>query len=217
MRKIVVVGATGTIGKTVADLLSFSPDNKIIRVGNRYGEYNIDLRSKLTIENLFQTIGNVDGVICTAGNTRFGNAFEASINDFIVSISNKLLSQINLVQVAVRHLNPNGFITLTSGSMSQTPWPDTAPAAMVNAGIEGFMRAAARDMENGIRINAVSPVIINTTAKKMGLPTTTGTMSQTNAARIYQISVDGDMTGQVIDAGQYGLIETEGDKKVTGR
>jgi NAD(P)-dependent dehydrogenase (short-subunit alcohol dehydrogenase family) len=212
MRKIVVVGATGTIGKAVADSLSFSPEFKIIRVGNRFGEYNIDLRSKVSIENLFQNIGIVDGVICAAGSTRFGNALETSINDFIISINNKLLSQINLAQVAARYLKPNGFITLTSGSMSQAPWPDTAPAAMVNAAIEGFVRAAARDLENGIRINAVSPVFIDITAKKMGLPTTTGTMSQTNAARVYRISMDGDMTGQVIDARRYGNVEKESDE-----
>jgi NAD(P)-dependent dehydrogenase (short-subunit alcohol dehydrogenase family) len=210
MRKIVVVGATGTIGK--ADLLSFSPDIKIVRVGNRYGEYNIDLRSKASIEKLFQDIGVVDGVICAAGSTRFGNALETGISDFIASINNKLLNQINLVQVAARYLKPNGFITLTSGSMSQAPWPDSAPTAMVNAAVEGFVRAAARDLENGIRINAVSPVFIDITAKKMGLPTTTGTMSQTSAARVYQISMDGDMTGQVIDAGRYGKVEKESDE-----
>jgi NAD(P)-dependent dehydrogenase (short-subunit alcohol dehydrogenase family) len=83
---------------------------------------------------------------------------------------------------------------------------------MVNAAIEGFVRAAARDLENGIRINAVSPVFIDITAKKMGLPTTTGTMSQTNAARVYRISMDGDMTGQVIDARRYGNVEKESDE-----
>lgn len=212
MRKIVVVGATGTIGKAVADLLSYSPDNKVIRVGNRYGEYNIDLRIKESIECLFQNIGIVDGVICAAGSTRFGSALDASKNDFIVSINNKLLNQINLVQVAARYLKPNGFITLTSGSMSQTPWRDTAPTAMVDAAIEGFVRAAARDLENGIRINAVSPMFIDITAKKMGLPTTIGTMSQTNTARVYKVSVEGDMTGQVIDAGKYGNVEKESDE-----
>jgi NAD(P)-dependent dehydrogenase (short-subunit alcohol dehydrogenase family) len=212
MRKIVVVGATGTIGKAVADLLSFSPEIEIIRVGNQFGEYNVNLRSPASIEKLFETIGIVDGVICAAGGTRFGSALEASINDFIFSINNKLLSQINLVQVAVRYLKPNGFITLTSGSMSQTPWPDTAPAAMVNAAIEGFVRAAARDLGDGIRINAVSPAFINITAKKMGLPTNIGTMSQTSAAVVYQISVEGDMTGQVIDAAKYGVVEKEVDE-----
>ena len=209
MRKIVVVGATGTIGKAVADLLSFSPEIEIIRVGNQYGEYNVNLRSQASIEDLFENIGIVDGVICAAGGTRFGSALETSINDFIFSINNKLLSQIKLVQVAVRYIKPNGFITLTSGSMSQTPWPDTAPAAMVNAAIEGFVRAAARDLGGGIRINAVSPAFINITAKKMGLPTTIGTMSQTNAAVVYQISVEGNMTGQVIDAANYGVVEKE--------
>jgi len=205
VRKIVVIGATGTIGKAVADMLSLAQNCTIIRVGNRYGDYNIDLRSKASIETLFKNIGAVDGVVCAAGGTRFGNVLEARDNDFIVSLNNKLLGQINLVRVALRYLTPKGFITLTSGLMGRFPFSGTAPTAIANAAVEAFVRAAALDVTKGIRINAVSPIFIDITAKKMGLPTT-GTMTAADTARAYQASIMGDMNGQIIDARKYGNV-----------
>ena len=204
MRKITIIGATGTIGKAVAELLA--QDHEIIRVGNRRGEHTVDLRSKASIENLFKKTGTLDGVICAAGVTRFGKVTEVSDHDLEVGINNKLMGQVNLARIALRFLKPAGFITLSAGMLSREPWPSTVPAAMVNAAVEGFVRAAALDVEKNIRINAVSPIFINITAKKMGL-TTSGTMTAMETAKAYLASVEGDMTGQVLDVRKYGVVE----------
>lgn len=205
MRKIVVVGATGTIGKAVSDLLD--RDHKVIRVGNRQGDVTVDLRSKASIEKLFKTVGKVDGVVCTAGEMRFGKVSEVRDTDFLDCINNKLLWQVNLVRIAIRYLNPKGFITLTAGMLAQEPLPSTVPAAMVNAALEGFVRAAALDVEKGIRINAVSPIFINITARKMGLADI-GTMTKEEAAKAYLASAEGEMTGQILDARNYGTVKS---------
>jgi NAD(P)-dependent dehydrogenase (short-subunit alcohol dehydrogenase family) len=204
MQKIIIIGATGTIGKAVSDLLA--RDHRVIRVGKQYGDLNVDLRSKASIENLFKKCGRVDGVVCTAGAVRFGRVNEATDDDFIFCINNKLLLQVNLVRLAIRYLNPKGFITLTTGMLGQEPLPSTVPAAMVNAALEGFVRAAALDVKKGIRINAVSPIFINITARKMGL-TDVGTMTKAETAKAYLASVDGNMNGQVLDVRNYGDVE----------
>jgi len=204
MRKIIVVGATGTIGKAVSDLLA--RDHQVIRVGNQQGDHTVDLRSKVSIEKLFQNVGPVDGVICTAGAMRFGRVNEVSDTDFLFCINNKLVWQINLARIAICHLNPKGFITLTTGMLAQEPLPSTVPAAMVNAALEGFVRAAALDVDKGVRINAVSPIFINITARKMGL-TDIGTMTKEETAKAYLASVEGNMTGQVLDVREYGTVE----------
>ncbi len=59
--KILVVGATGTIGKAVADRLAQSHD--VVRVGYRDGDYKVDLGSKPSIQALFETVGPVDAVV----------------------------------------------------------------------------------------------------------------------------------------------------------
>ena len=51
MSKIIIVGASGTIGRAVADLLGQT--HQVIRVGNRQGDYTVDLSSKASIEFVF--------------------------------------------------------------------------------------------------------------------------------------------------------------------
>ncbi len=55
MAKIIVVGASGTIGGAVAD--SLAQRHEVMRVGNRSGEFTVDLSAKASIEELFQAIG----------------------------------------------------------------------------------------------------------------------------------------------------------------
>ena len=206
MAKIMVVGASGTIGRAVADL--FKKNHEVIYVGKHQGDYLVDLTLKGTIEDLCETTGSVDAVVCIAGQSRFAKVSEASDDDFAFSIEHKLMGQVNLVRVALSTVNRNGSITLTTGVLAQKPWPGTVPTAMVNAALEGFVRAAALDVENGIRINAVSPIFVTETALRMGMAES-GTMSAAQTAKAYQACVEGSMTGQVLDVRDYGKIHGE--------
>ncbi len=206
MAKIIVVGASGTIGNAVADLLV--PDHEVIRVGHRAGDFTVDLSAKASIANLFEKIGAFDVIVSAAGASRFGKTVGASDEDFRVGIDNKLMGQVNLVRLALGRIAAGGAITLTTGLLAREPWPGTAPTAMVNAGLEGFVRAAALDLVPDIRLNAVSPILVTETARKMGMGTA-GAMSAAETARAYLASIDGDMTGQVLDVRDYGTIEKE--------
>ncbi|MEX1350094.1 MAG: short chain dehydrogenase [Desulfobacterales bacterium] len=188
MSKIIVVGESGTIGRAVADLLGQT--HQVIRVGNRHGDYTVDLSSKASIENVFNKIGSIDAAISAAGLSRFGKLGEASDDDFMFSINNKLMGQVNLVWIAQQHVSPNGSIPLTTGLLAREPWPGTVPTAMVNAALEGFVRAAALDASNGIRINAVSPIFVTETATKMSMDKA-GTMSAIETAKAYQSCLAG--------------------------
>jgi len=201
--KIVVIGASGTIGQAVSELLE--QHNKVIRVGNRQGDHTVDLSSKTSIETLFESIGSCDAVVCAAGHSRFAKLTEASDDDFLSSIMNKLMGQVNLTRVALHYLTSNGSITITTGLLAREPWPGTVPTALVNAALEGFVGAAALDVSNSIRINAVSPILVSETAVKMGIDKS-GTMSVTEIAKAYQAAVEGDMTGQVLDVRDYGKV-----------
>ena len=122
------------------------------------------------------------------------------------SINNKLMGQVNLVRIAQQHVSANGSITVTTGLLGREPWPGTVPTAMVNAALEGFVRAAALDASNGIRINAVSPIFVTETATQMGMDKA-GTMSAIETAKAYQACIAGDMTGQVLDVRNFGKVE----------
>ncbi|MEJ2638469.1 MAG: short chain dehydrogenase [Desulfosarcinaceae bacterium] len=203
MAKIMIIGASGTIGKAAAELLA--PGNDIVRVGKSRGDDTVDLASKASIEALFNRIETVDAIVCAAGESRFAPLDQAGDEDFTVSITSKLMGQVNLVRIGWRHVAVQGSITLTSGLLAREPWPGTVPTAMVNAALHGFVRAAALDIENSIRINVVSPVYVTETAQAMDMATS-GTMTASETAKAYKAGVEGQMTGQVLDVREYGSL-----------
>lgn len=203
MKKILLIGATGTIGSAIADRLAGS--NEVIRVGNRRGDETVDLASRTAILELFRKIGAFDALVSAAGASRFGSAATASDEDFMVGIHNKLMGQVNLVRLAPGHITDGGSITLTTGLLARDPGPGTAPTALVNAGLEGFVRAAALDLAPRLRLNAVSPIFVTETAEKMGMPPA-GTLSAVETAKAYQVALEGEMTGQVLDVRDYGQV-----------
>jgi len=203
MARILIVGASGTIGTAVTALLT--PGNDIVRVAMNEGDETVDLAAKASIEGLFNRVGKVDAIVCVAGESRFASLDQASDEDFAVSIASKLMGQVNLVRIGSRHVADWGSITLTSGLLAREPWPGTVPTAMVNAALHGFVRAAALDIGNSFRLNVVSPVFVTESARAMGMPTA-GTMTATDTARVYRAGVEGTMTGQVLDVREFGAL-----------
>ena len=74
----------------------------------------------------------------------------------------------------------------------------SASISMVNAGLEGFVRAAAIDLPRGLRVNVVSPPWVTETLIARGMDPSIG-LPADRVAQAYLASVEGTMTGQVID------------------
>ncbi len=198
--KVVVIGATGTIGQAVVRLLSSHHD--IVGVSHSRGELRVDLASKDSIRTLFKEVGPFDAVISAAGVARFGPLKELSDEDFRLSLENKLMGQVNLLRVGRDYIRDRGSFTLTSGVLSQEPTPGSAAISLVNAGIEAFVRAAALELPRGIRINAVSPVWVTETLKALGRDTAGG-MPADQVALAYRESVERNRNGEILDVRQF--------------
>jgi NAD(P)-dependent dehydrogenase (short-subunit alcohol dehydrogenase family) len=194
--RVIVVGATGTIGSAVVAALSAQHD--VVSVGHTSGAIRVDLASIESILQLFRTVEAFDALVCAAGRAAFGSLDELKDADFQIGLSNKLMGQVNLVRIGRQYIHDNGSFTLTSGVLSREPMKGSASISMVNAGLEGFARAAALELPRGIRINVVSPPWVTETliARKMdpsiGLPAAT-------VAQAYLAGVEGTVTGQTID------------------
>lgn len=195
--RIIVVGATGTIGKAVAKLLATEHD--VVKVAFRSGDHRVDMSSKESIEKMFREVGPFDALACAAGVARFGSLAELSDEDFQIGLSGKLMGQVNLVRVGMKHISDNGSFTLTSGVLSHHPMPGSASISMVNAGLEGFVRAAALEMPRGIRVNVVSPPWVKETLEALGMDSSGGMPAQ-QVAQAYWASVHGTRSGAVMNA-----------------
>jgi NAD(P)-dependent dehydrogenase (short-subunit alcohol dehydrogenase family) len=194
--RIVVIGATGTIGKEVVKVLA--REHQIVRVGRRSGDFQVDIASKASIEQLFPRIGPFDAVVCTVGEARAGRLGDLTDEDFMLGLTNKLMGQVNIVRVGRQYINDHGSFTLTSGVLSQAPMPGTAAISLVNAAVEAFARAAALDLDRGLRINAVSPVWATETLAALGMDAA-AKMPAAQFVPAYRESVEGSRTGAVLD------------------
>lgn len=195
--KVVLMGASGTIGKAVAQALS--ERHQVIKVSRSSTEYSVDMASKDSIQQLFESIGPFDAVVSAAGQARFGPLEALTDEDFQFSLANKLMGQVNLVRVGLRYINDHGSFTLTSGVLANEPMPGSAAISLVNAGLEGFVRAAVLEAPRGIRINVVRPPWVSETLAAMGKDASTG-MPAAQVAAAYVESVESQRTGEVIDA-----------------
>ena len=110
--KIIVVGATGNVGKTAASALSGR--HEIIRVGKTSGDVQMDIEDVDSIRTMYQQVGKVDAVVSAIGHVHFGPVHEMSSEQFIMSINGKVLPQVNLVLVGIDYVNDGGSFTITS-------------------------------------------------------------------------------------------------------
>lgn len=194
--KVVIIGATGTIGQAVVKKLSAR--HELIKVGHQNGDFRVELDSIDSIKNLYDKIGSFDAIVSAAGVAKFGKMEELSDEDYWLGLNNKLMGQVNLVRIGLKYANKNGSFTLTSGVLSREPMKGSSSISMVNGGLEAFVLAAALEMPRGIRINAVSPIWVKETLVAMKMDSSVG-MPAEKVAFAYQESVEGKRNGEVLD------------------
>ena len=194
--KVVVIGATGTIGKAVAEALA--PRHEVVRV-SRKGPVKADLEAPASLSRLFETVTGVDAVVCCAGSAVFKPLAQLSDADFGASLRSKLMGQVDLVRAAMGHLRDGGSITLTSGVLAREPIPGGAALSLVNAALEGFVAGAALELPRGLRLNVVSPPWISETLAAMKMDPKGGIPAAV-CARAYAAAVEGKDKGRTIDA-----------------
>ncbi len=156
--KIIIIGATGTMGKHLSS--AFEKEHEVIRVADKGGDIQVDITSTESIENFFKKVGPFDALISTAGPTYVGPWKNLNEETFRVGFEGKMMGQINLVLIGQHYISPKGSFTLITGALTHDPQKNFANASAANGAVEGFVRAAAIELENGIRINAVSPTVI---------------------------------------------------------
>lgn len=197
--KILIIGASGTIGSNVADALS--SEHEIIRANYNSGDVQVDIGNPESISAMFTKTGNVDAVISTAGLANFAPLDALQDSDYQLALNNKLMGQINLVRIGKAFINHGGSITLTSGILSRQPMPGSTAISMANGALESFAKAAALEIEN-FRVNIVAPAFVKETMEMMGMDSAYG-VSAKDTAKAYVAAVTGSDHGNTLDVPDY--------------
>lgn len=193
--KVLIVGAHGTIGTAVAEELE--DDATVVKASRNSSEVKVDMTSIESIKNMFKQVGEVDALICTAGAAHFGYVPDMTPEDNQVAVESKLLGQINLVLLGMDYVKDNGSITLVTGILMDDPILKGASSAMANGGVRAFVKSAAMEMPRNIRINSVSPTMLEEAKEKYG-PLFQGyePVKGKSVALAFRKSVFGGQTGQ---------------------
>ena len=198
--KIIVIGASGTVGRAVAQELS--QRHEVIHVGRTQGDYQVDITSQQSVESLFEKTGRVDAIVSATGNLFFGPLATMTDSDFNQGLQDKLLGQIRLALTGQHYLNDGGSITLISGIVAHEPIAQGVNATTVNAGLEGFVRAAACELPRGIRINLISPTVLTESAAAYdGFFPGFASVPAASVAQAYRRSVEGVQSGRIYRVG----------------
>lgn len=157
MKRVLVIGGAGTIGKPVVRKLR--EKHQVIVAGRKSGEEMVDISQPDSIRDLFERLEVVDAVVNVSGEAKWDRFDNLSEEDFYIGIRSKLMGQVNLVKIGSEYVRDGGSITLTTGILADDPVEMTTSAAMVNGAIHSFVKAVVLDMDK-VRVNAVSAGLV---------------------------------------------------------
>ena len=165
---------------------------------SKSGDVQADFAGPDGLAEIYKTLEPFDAVAIAAGAVAFGPFREISREQWQFSFNNKLLGQISAVQLALPYITDGGSFTLVGGLTSEEPIPMGVGASTVNRALEGFVVAAAVELPRGIRINLISPSLIEESLAQFGdlapgvIPVSAGRVAQA-----YKRSILGAHTGQI--------------------
>lgn len=194
--RILVIGATGHIGGVVAQNFE-SRGHEVVRA-SRGSEWTVDITDPASVRALFDRVGDVDAVVVASGSVPFAPLTELTRDDYLTAFTSKALPQIDVVRAGLDHVRDGGSITLTTGVLAREPIPTAAAAAAANGAVESFVITAAAEAPRGIRINAVSPNVLENSPGHHELFAGQRPVSDAEIARTYTLSVEGIGRGRVL-------------------
>lgn len=192
--KIIIVGASGIIGKEVVAALSNK--HEIVRVGAHSGDVQCDYTDVASAGAMFKKIGKFDSLILVVGGDGIFKLYHDLVDeDYLYGYERKFLAQIRLLQLGEAFVRDNGSFVFTSGFLSHYPNPHSIAIGPLNAAVDTFVKNTAPLLKRGIRLNVVSPApVVAPEQKGKGLVTAAET------AKFYVEAVEGKITGKVLRA-----------------
>jgi len=192
--RIAIIGASGQVGRAAAQALE---GHDIVAVSRRT-DPSVDATDPASIAALFERIGEVDAVIAAVGSVPFAPLSELGRDDYESAFRSKVLAQLDVVRIGTPFVRDGGSFTLTSGILAREPIATGAAASLVNGALESFVIAAATELPRGIRINVVSPSVLEDAPSYHSSFPGFVPVSSYRVGQAYAKSVLGVQTGRIL-------------------
>lgn len=174
-KRVILMGGTSGLGLATAQAAAAEGANVVVVSGNQERVdsalkelpegsegYAVNLSEEKAIKTFFDTIGNFDHLVYTAGE----NISLINISDLDVEVARNYFTirfwgAFAAVKYGAPHINEGGSINLTGGTASPRPAAGWVLGSSICSAMEGFMRTMAVELAP-IRVNIVAPGVIKT-------------------------------------------------------
>lgn len=195
--KVLLVGATGTLGGSVHEAL-VERGHEVVTASRARSTLRVDVTDPASIAAMYEQAGTIDAVACAAGHVPWATIDDLGFEDVLGGLTGKVLSQVELVRQGQRQVADGGSFTLITGVLARDFLRTGIVASVANAAVEAFVRAAAIELPRGLRVNAVSPTVFTESIDHYGtLFAGFEPVPVRRAANAYVRSIEGHQTGQV--------------------
>jgi NAD(P)-dependent dehydrogenase (short-subunit alcohol dehydrogenase family) len=195
--KILIIGASGTVGRRLTAQLSNK--HQVVTAGRSSGDLRVDIRSKDAIDRMFRAAGEIDACICVAESGAMDDFETLTDTEMLENMQGKFFGQVNLVLIGKQYLADGGSFTLTSGIFADEPWKGVTTGGIISGALHSFVLSAAIELKRGLRINAVSPGMVEDSASAYGhLFPGMRAVSMDTLVDAYTRCIEGNGTGEIV-------------------
>ena len=174
-KRVVLLGASTGIGFATAKAAAAEGAQVVIVSGNQQKidkavqalpkgseGFAVDLSKEENIASFFNTIGDFDHLVYTAGeNISLGVLSDTVVNDARQFWNVRYWGAVAAVKYGAPHIKEGGSIVLTGGIAGARPGKGWGVAASICSAMEGFTRAMAVELAP-VRVNLVAPGVVKT-------------------------------------------------------
>jgi NAD(P)-dependent dehydrogenase (short-subunit alcohol dehydrogenase family) len=201
--RILIIGSSGTVGRRLT--ADFSKTHHIVTAGRSSGDVRVDIRSKEAIDRMFREAteasggGPIDACVCVAESGAMDDFETLTDVAMLENMQGKFFGQVNLVLIGKQYLADGGSFTLTSGIFADEPWRGVTTGGVISGALHSFVLSAAIELKRGLRINVVSPGMVEDSARAYGhlFPGMNAVPMETLVAA-YSRCVEGAGTGEIV-------------------
>jgi 3-oxoacyl-[acyl-carrier protein] reductase len=174
MKRFLVTGASRGIGRAVAEaalasgasVLATARSEATLRelfaTGEHVDTFAADLTSAEDRLGLIQVCGGLDHVVLCAGVAMHEDIHHLQEDTLRSTFELNFFAQALLARDLLGEIQTGGSITFVSSTLAQRAAKTTAAYAASKAAIESLARTMALELAPGIRVNAVSPGLVDT-------------------------------------------------------